>query len=197
MHVYYNQQSTNVWLLPVWPNHFDLRELETLIGTSATIFVLNTILAVALLVPALPANLLVLVSALLSTVVGVISIAFPTVVNYHAPTRDTLKTWTCRWSDKSYRLHQFHAPEQFQGLCHKTRFAYYSTIPVFVIQILLLCLGFYALFARHPQRTHQHLEKGDGHPLRDVSRAPQVSFDTKSESPVEYRDSTRILSDKI
>ena len=120
MHVYYNQQSTNVWLLPVWPNHFDLRELETLIGTSATIFVLNTILAVALLVPALPANLLVLVSALLSTVVGVISIAFPTVVNYHAPTRDTLKTWTCRWSDKSYRLHQFHAPEQFQGLCHKT-----------------------------------------------------------------------------
>lgn len=51
IHVFNHQQSTNVWLLPIWPNHFDIRELQTLIGTAAAIFLLNAILAVALVVP--------------------------------------------------------------------------------------------------------------------------------------------------
>jgi hypothetical protein len=51
LHVFNSQQSTNDWLLPIWPNHFDMRELHALIGTTAAIFVLNAILAVALLVP--------------------------------------------------------------------------------------------------------------------------------------------------
>lgn len=51
LHVFNDQQSSNYWLLPIWPGHFDMRELQTLIGTSAAIFVLNALLAVAMLVP--------------------------------------------------------------------------------------------------------------------------------------------------
>ena len=43
-------EGNNPWFLPAWPNHFDMRELQTLIGTSAAIFVLNAVLVVALFV---------------------------------------------------------------------------------------------------------------------------------------------------
>jgi hypothetical protein len=67
-----------------------------------------------------------------------------------------------------------------------------------VIQLFLLGLGIWALFARRPQRSgHQELEKGSdayGHPLRNVSnvRNGNVSFDTKSERS--YQDSARIVA---
>ena len=52
LNVFYNERKTNDWLLPLWPNHFDHRELKMVIGTSAAIFVLNAILAVSLLITA-------------------------------------------------------------------------------------------------------------------------------------------------
>lgn len=52
LHVYFSQHKSNPWLLPLWPNHFDSRELQMLIGSSATVFVLNAILAAALLISA-------------------------------------------------------------------------------------------------------------------------------------------------
>lgn len=51
LNIFNNQQSTNAWLLPIWPAHFDMRELKALIGTAAAICVLNAVVAVALLVP--------------------------------------------------------------------------------------------------------------------------------------------------
>lgn len=51
LHLFHDQQSTNAWFLPIWPNHFDLRGLQTLIGTSVATLVLNAVAVVALLVP--------------------------------------------------------------------------------------------------------------------------------------------------
>lgn len=48
--VFTTSQSSNPWFLPAWPNHFDLRELQALLGTSAAIVVLNAVLVVALFV---------------------------------------------------------------------------------------------------------------------------------------------------
>lgn len=45
--IYNNGQSTNAWLLPLWPNHFDTRDLQLLIGTSAVISVLNVVLIIS------------------------------------------------------------------------------------------------------------------------------------------------------
>ena len=49
-YVFTSSQSENPWFLPAWPNHFDMRELQTLIGTSAAIFMLNGVLVAALFV---------------------------------------------------------------------------------------------------------------------------------------------------
>jgi hypothetical protein len=52
LHLFNSQHSSNPWLLPIWPNHFDLRGLEALIGTSAGVVLLNLVVVVALFVPA-------------------------------------------------------------------------------------------------------------------------------------------------
>ena len=76
------------------------------------------------------------------------------------------------------------------------RFAYYSTIPVLIIQITLLALGTYAMFAQSPRRQgHRDLEKTQGHQLQDVGNLRQLSFETKHDgSPGGvYPDNQRIL----
>jgi len=50
IHIFNAQHKSDVWLLPVWPNHFDTRELHALIGTSAAIVVLNAVLVASLFV---------------------------------------------------------------------------------------------------------------------------------------------------
>ena len=49
LHVFLSR-GQNPWFLPSFPNHFDLRELQTLIGTSAAIVVLDAVIVVALFV---------------------------------------------------------------------------------------------------------------------------------------------------
>ena len=71
------------------------------------------------------------------------------------------------------------------------RFAYYTTIPVLIIQICLLALGIYAMFSRPRNDRHQDLEKTQGHQLGHVSNVRNVSLDSKSERS--YQDSAKIL----
>lgn len=56
LHVF-STETDNPWFLPSWRNHFDLRELQTLIGTSAAIVVLNAVVVVALFVSVVSRNL--------------------------------------------------------------------------------------------------------------------------------------------
>lgn len=67
----------------------------------------------------LPANGIVLVSSLLSTLVAIVSVALPATLNDRAPGTDTLKTWTCRWSH-TYITVGSPAPIAFQDLCVNT-----------------------------------------------------------------------------
>lgn len=43
-----SQQTTNPWLLPVWRDHFDLRGLKLVVGTSATIVVFDLVAMVVM-----------------------------------------------------------------------------------------------------------------------------------------------------
>ena len=52
IHVFNNEQKSNEWLLPIWPEHFDTRELRLLVGTSAATIVLNSILVLTLFIAA-------------------------------------------------------------------------------------------------------------------------------------------------
>lgn len=157
----------------------------------------------------LPANILVLLSAALSTGCSLLAIILPAVVNQKAPTRDTLQTWTCRWSSMDLISQGRNSPEAFGTICHETvgpprpllrltsltasqRFAYFTTIPVFIVQLLLLAVAFYvvALGARRSghgdvERLGSSAEKGQiMHELRERNG---VSFDTKASHSPESR----------
>lgn len=68
----------------------------------------------------LPANGLVVGSALLSTIISILSVVFTTILNWRAPHKDTLKTWTCRWTYVPKHLNSLGPPDMFNGLCQKT-----------------------------------------------------------------------------
>ncbi|KAK5128882.1 hypothetical protein LTR85_000215 [Meristemomyces frigidus] len=175
------RQQSNAWLLPVWPNHFDTRELQALIGTSAAIVVLNGLLVAGLLVSSLPANIIVLTSALLSTVCALVAVIFPTILNQHAPTKDTLQTWTCRWNSASITQGQG-PPSEFGTLCQETRFAFYTSVPLFMLQLLLLGMAVYAITSgrRTAARLGSDAEKGTSQ--HELGQVRQASLDTKSGS---------------
>lgn len=48
LRLFESQQGTNPWLLPIWRNHFDLRGLKLVVGTSATVAVLDAVCVVVL-----------------------------------------------------------------------------------------------------------------------------------------------------
>ncbi|KAK4545361.1 hypothetical protein LTR36_003541 [Oleoguttula mirabilis] len=194
INVFNTQQRSNAWLLPVWPNHFDTRELQALIGTSVAILVLNGILVAALLVSALPANIIVLTSALLSTICALVALIFPTILNQHAPTTDTLQTWTCRWNSASISQGQG-PPSQFGTICQESRFAFFTTIPVFIIQLLLLGTAVYAIACgrKHSARLGSDVEKGGSQ--HELGQVRQASLDTKSEgSPRSVQDARSLAT---
>ncbi|KAK5116501.1 hypothetical protein LTR62_008050 [Meristemomyces frigidus] len=197
LHFYDSEQKTNVWLLPVWPNHFDTRELHALVGTSAAIVALNVVLGASLFVQKLPANTLVLATSFFSAICSLVAIVFPIIINSHAPRRDTLQTWTCRWSAASSARDEA-APGGFEHVCRETRFAFYTTIPIFILQLLLLTIAVYALVSgsphshtHKPSKTMGDTEKNPSqHELGEVSHNQRgQSFDTKhSGSPLSRQE---------
>lgn len=50
LHIYQTSQTSNVYFLPIWNSHFDMRGLQTLVGTSVGIVVLNGVFLVVELV---------------------------------------------------------------------------------------------------------------------------------------------------
>ncbi|KXT14125.1 hypothetical protein AC579_85 [Pseudocercospora musae] len=189
LNIYLTQRHDNVYFLPVWTSHFDMRGLPALLGTSAVIVVLNALLIAAIFISALPANLLVFASSLLSTILAIIAVAFPATVN-NGSESDTLQTWTCMWR----HVEDENVPRQFDTLCHETRFAFYTTIPSLMLQLMLLALAVYVIaFASKTKRGVRldEEEEKDHHEL--TSNIHRHSVDIKSESPRSQPDSLRII----
>jgi cytochrome b len=57
LNLFESQQSTNPWLLPFWRNHFDLRGLKLVVGTSVAIALFDLVSVVALLLLAAQVSL--------------------------------------------------------------------------------------------------------------------------------------------
>ena len=66
-----------------------------------------------------PANIVVLVCAFCSSVIALLAVVFPAVLDNNAPAKDTLQTWTCRWSDTAVNRGDG-PPDQFSTICHET-----------------------------------------------------------------------------
>ncbi|EME47370.1 hypothetical protein DOTSEDRAFT_69341 [Dothistroma septosporum NZE10] len=191
--VFQTQRYTSTYFMPVWSSHFDTSELSVLIGTSAAVLCSNLALAAALFASSLPANLIVLASSVLSTLISLIAIIFSSVVNNRTglSSKDTIQSWTCRWRS----LHNAGSqgvPRDYDTLCHETRFAYYTTIPSFIIQLLLLCLALYAVMAVKKTRGVRIDEEKD----HELDQVRHQSFETKTESRRSAQDSMRIIGTK-
>lgn len=132
-----------------------------------------------------------------------IALAFQATLNHQSPRRDTLQTWTCKWKNVPGEG----VPRSFDTLCHETRFAFYTTIPSVLIQLLLLALASYALTENsattvaHKRRWVIRLnegeeEKGKAHEL--VEQRHQQSFDTKSDDGAHRSmpDQVRVVAGK-
>ena len=49
--VFNSEKDSSAYFLPIWNQHFDTRELSTLIGTSTCVFLLNLVLVLGIFVP--------------------------------------------------------------------------------------------------------------------------------------------------
>jgi len=200
-----DNQETSVWLLPLWRNHFNMRELYALIGGSVAIMLLNAVLLICIFIAAVcfkcspqkmsytmltsskqvPANIIALAMSLFSTAVSIIVVAFPAVLNYRTGVEDTLQTWTCQWSITPVSQGQG-PPEIFDSICQETRYAFWATVPICILQLMLLGVAVF-VFVRSAggERTttrgwrYDEEKNLSQHELKDVR---QVSFETKSES---------------
>lgn len=119
LQVFTSQQQTNAWWLPIWPSHFDTRGLKTLIGTSVPIFVLNGIAVVVGSLAQPWTTYVSLACTSLTTILALFALIFPAIVNNAAPGRDSMQTWTCRWSSMEIERGQS-APNNFGPMCHES-----------------------------------------------------------------------------
>ncbi|TKA75709.1 hypothetical protein B0A49_01954 [Cryomyces minteri] len=164
--IFRNQRSVDPWWLYLWPQHFDTRGTEGLLGTAAAIVVLKLLYlgvprvsAVSsrsahrqpiydippLLVHSSPSRpfLLVVATTLPALLIGISAIAFAATLNNAGPLeRDTIQTWTCRWSGRTFGVGNAMAargaPKDFRRLCVESQFALFAMLPVLVLQLLSL-----------------------------------------------------------
>jgi hypothetical protein len=72
------------------------------------------------------------------------------------------------------------------------RFAFYSTIPVFIIQLLLLSTAIYAVAAGRSNATRLGSDAEKGQSQHELGQVRHMSFETKSESPRSVNESARM-----
>lgn len=87
--------------------------------------------------------------------------------------------------------HHPHSSLYTDSIAYLQRFAYYTTIPSLIVQVLLLGLALYAIFIDGPKTRGLRLDEEKDH---ELGRVHQQSFETKMESPKSAPDSVNIVS---
>ncbi|OCK84275.1 hypothetical protein K432DRAFT_320713 [Lepidopterella palustris CBS 459.81] len=151
LHIFNTQQTSNPWWLPLWPQHFDTHSTSALIGSAASVVVLNAVFLIFSLVPRFNPSkrptlrvLLALGTALPGALVTLCTVIYAHILNHNSPEIDTIETWTCRYkNDKPLQQDMSLASSMSNGnfgsLCTESKFALYGTLVVFLI--LSMSLG--------------------------------------------------------
>ncbi|KAF2726073.1 hypothetical protein K431DRAFT_280106 [Polychaeton citri CBS 116435] len=182
--VFHSQQTLNVWLLPLWPSHFDLRGLQTSVGVCSATVLLNAFSLASMVVPKLPgSNIVGLATGLLASALVVASVILQAVINN--PTeggRDTLQTWSCQWEAAWFGKGGNPRPKHFESLCIETKFSYYGSIPLLLLQVALVGLSLHSKSGRKglaDRKSFVDLEKS-GHELGGWQSSNSSSSDSKN-----------------
>jgi len=87
-------------------------------------------------------------------------------------------------------------PARFATICQETRFAFYTTIPVYFIQLGLLPTAVYNISSIRTTTTRLGSDAEKGQSQHELGQFRQVSFETKSESPRRLQVTTQGLGTK-
>ncbi|KAI5252468.1 hypothetical protein E4T42_03450 [Aureobasidium subglaciale] len=142
------EHASNPWWLPIWHEHFDNRGIVAVIVTSSIVFALD-IVSIGLVVAGNKtgdkskiSKWTIVAVMLVATVASLVAMIMPAVTNAAVPSKsDTIQTWTCHWKDVDG------APDNFESLCHESKFTSYTPVPLFVIHLLLLVQSMQAAVA--------------------------------------------------
>ncbi|TDZ27596.1 hypothetical protein CTRI78_v012241 [Colletotrichum trifolii] len=130
------------FLLPLWPDDFDLRPTVALVVGSSIILVANGASIVAarsqsLRERALIRSSVVVAAPAIGLVAAVVAISFFYSINA-STTVDTLQSWSCRWSEVAMM-----SRPHFGTLCKQSKAGLYLSILMVPIQTIILGAGGY------------------------------------------------------
>ncbi|GAB7341780.1 hypothetical protein MBLNU457_g0111t1 [Dothideomycetes sp. NU457] len=188
-----NEKNINPWWLPIWPQHFNTAGLQTLLSISATIAVLNIIAGVLIfktqtasrIASALIYTLLTILSTSLAFLASVVGVVYPAILDHQSPGRDTMQTWTCRWAEDSSTITAISSgvPSNFGRLCTESKFAYFTSIPIMLLQISILGLTIWSLLTTRKvtREGKENSSDSDREPAVTVVELPK--YECRIESP--------------
>lgn len=84
LRLFESQQGTNPWLLPIWRNHFDLRGLKLVVGTSAAVTLFDLVDVVVLVVLAVQVSLWLFALPFLTLTISLVT-AVRNIIQHRTP----------------------------------------------------------------------------------------------------------------
>ncbi|POR37189.1 Uncharacterized protein TPAR_02669 [Tolypocladium paradoxum] len=143
--VYKNTYVPDDYLLPLWPESFDIRPTTALVVGSAIVTVANVMSLCASKTPSLRARAGAHASASLAApVVGfiaaLVAMAFFYAINASA-TVDTFHSWTCRWKQVNMTAHP-----HFGTLCRQSEAGLILAVLVVPLELFVLAAACFQVF---------------------------------------------------
>ncbi|KIW05059.1 uncharacterized protein PV09_04214 [Verruconis gallopava] len=194
--IYHKESNAmNPWWLPLWPDHFDTGGARSLIGAGAGVILFNGIYVALSLTPKLnfhAGSFRAMLSAVMfstaSALLALVSIVYSAILNRSGRSRETIQTWTCRFStgiplssidinDADKNL----TNDSFQKVCAESRFAFWALVAVVILQALLFCTSIAQWSTSFWARTRRTLD--DGRPDTGTEMESQKDLKLSGEFP--------------
>jgi hypothetical protein len=144
--VYNNTHLPADFLLPLWPDHFDIRPTIALVVGSSIVNVSNIISLVFTKVDSLRTrqtvhSALTVAAPAVGFIVAIVAVALFYAINA-STTADTMQSWTCRWEAVVMTV-----PPNFGTLCKEAKTGLYMSILLIPLEIAVLGLAGWQLIA--------------------------------------------------
>jgi len=158
--VYNTTHLSEDFLLPLWPNDFDLRPTTALVICGAIISVASIVALAVTRIPSIRNQVLVhRFLSFLAPTVGLIAALIATSFFYGvnaSNTTSTIKSWTCQWSSVSMT-----SKPHWGSLCLESKAALYLTVMIIPLEVFVLGTVTWAFVAEKKQQpTVVHERKG-------------------------------------
>ncbi|KAL2258125.1 hypothetical protein VTK26DRAFT_8688 [Humicola hyalothermophila] len=154
LRVYNETHVPREYLLPLWPDDFNIRPTVALVIGSAIVLVSNMVALSCSQVRSLRTNTFlhtstVLASPLVGLAAALVAVAFYYAVNA-SDSADTIVSWTCRWND----IPMSRQPH-WRSLCRQSRAGLY--LAVVLIPVEAVALGLAAVLLKTERYTERYL----------------------------------------